>query len=115
MTGDFRKECPPFSYGAGLAEPAPPHDIGAIMPASPPFESWIRPEPSGLYCIPGGFHIDPHAPVDRAVITHGQKAMPSFGTLLNDQQVADVVNYIRTNFGNKYKDKVKPEDVKAQR
>lgn len=50
-----------------------------------------------------------------AVITHGQKAMPSFGTLLNDQQVADVVNYIRTNFGNSYKDKVKPEDVKAQR
>lgn len=50
-----------------------------------------------------------------AVITHGQKAMPSFGALLNDQQVADVVNYIRTNFGNKYKDKVKPEDVKAQR
>jgi mono/diheme cytochrome c family protein len=50
-----------------------------------------------------------------AVITHGQKAMPSFGTLLNDQQVADVVNYIRTNFGNKYNDKVKPEDVKAQR
>jgi mono/diheme cytochrome c family protein len=50
-----------------------------------------------------------------AVITHGQKAMPSFGTLLNDQQVADVVNYIRTSYGNKYKDKVKPEDVKAQR
>ena len=50
-----------------------------------------------------------------AVITHGQKAMPSFGALLNDQQVADVVNYVRTNFGNKYKDKVKPEDVKAQR
>ena len=50
-----------------------------------------------------------------AVITHGQKAMPSFGTLLNDQQVADVVNYIRTNFGNKYKDKVSPADVKAQR
>ena len=35
--------------------------------------------------------------------------------LLNDQQIADVVNYIRTNFGNNYKDKVKPEDVKAQR
>lgn len=50
-----------------------------------------------------------------AVITHGQKAMPSFGALLNDQQVADVVNYVRSNFGNKYKDKVKPEDVKAQR
>ena len=50
-----------------------------------------------------------------AVVTHGQKAMPAFGNLLNDQQVADVVNYVRTNFGNKYKDKVKPDDVKAQR
>ena len=50
-----------------------------------------------------------------AVITHGQKAMPSFGALLNDQQVADVVNYIRTSYGNKYTDQVKPEDVKAQR
>ena len=49
------------------------------------------------------------------VVVHGQKAMPAFGNLLNDQQVADVVNYVRTNFGNKYKDKVKPEDVKAQR
>jgi mono/diheme cytochrome c family protein len=50
-----------------------------------------------------------------AVVTHGQKAMPAFGPLLNDQQIADVVNYVRSNFGNKYKDKVKPEDVKAQR
>jgi mono/diheme cytochrome c family protein len=50
-----------------------------------------------------------------AVVTHGQKAMPPFGALLNDQQIADVVNYVRTSYGNKYKDKVKPEDVKAQR
>ena len=41
------------------------------MPTSPPFESWLRPDASGLYCLPGGFHIDPHAPVDRAIITHG--------------------------------------------
>jgi len=26
--------------------------------------------PEGLYCPPGGFHIDPWRPVDRAVITH---------------------------------------------
>jgi len=50
-----------------------------------------------------------------AVVTHGQKAMPPFGDMLNDQQIADVVNYVRASFGNKYKDKVKPEDVKAQR
>jgi mono/diheme cytochrome c family protein len=50
-----------------------------------------------------------------AVIVHGQKAMPPFGGLLNDQQIADVVNYVRTHFGNNYKDKVSPGDVKAQR
>lgn len=50
-----------------------------------------------------------------AVIVHGQKAMPPFGALLSDQQIADVVNYVRTHFGNNYKDKVKPQDVKAQR
>jgi mono/diheme cytochrome c family protein len=50
-----------------------------------------------------------------AVIVHGQKAMPPFGALLSDQQTADVVNYVRTHFGNNYKDKVTPADVKAQR
>lgn len=50
-----------------------------------------------------------------AVVVHGQKAMPAFGSLLNDQQIADVVNYVRSNFGNKYKDKVSAADVKAQR
>lgn len=35
------------------------------------FDSWLSPSPSGLYCAPGGFFIDPHVPVDRAVITHG--------------------------------------------
>lgn len=50
-----------------------------------------------------------------AVIVHGQKAMPAFGGLLSDQQIADVVNYVRGHFGNSYKDKVTPQDVKAQR
>jgi mono/diheme cytochrome c family protein len=49
------------------------------------------------------------------VILHGQKAMLPLGALLNDQQIADVVNYVRTNFGNRYKDKVSAADVKAQR
>lgn len=35
------------------------------------FESWLRPEPDGLFCVPGGFYIDPHRAVDRAIITHG--------------------------------------------
>ena len=49
------------------------------------------------------------------IVLKGQKAMPFFALQLNDQQIADVVNYVRTHFGNKYKDKVKPADVKALR
>lgn len=50
-----------------------------------------------------------------AIILKGQKAMPALGMQLDDQQIADVVNYVRTHFGNKYRDKVKPADVKLQR
>lgn len=35
------------------------------------FDSWLYPTSHGLYCAPGCFFIDPHMPVDRAVITHG--------------------------------------------
>jgi mono/diheme cytochrome c family protein len=50
-----------------------------------------------------------------SVVVNGQKAMPAFGGMFSDQQVADVVNYVRTHFGNSYKDKVTPADVKAAR
>lgn len=56
---------------------------------------------------------EPGYPV--AVVVHGQKAMPPFGASLNDQQIADVVNYVRTHFGNSYRDRVTPADVKAAR
>lgn len=36
------------------------------------------------------------------LILQGQKAMPPLGGVLDDTQVADVVNYIRTSFGNDY-------------
>jgi putative mRNA 3-end processing factor len=35
------------------------------------FDSWLTVDRHGLYCRPGGFHIDPSGAVDRAVITHG--------------------------------------------
>jgi mono/diheme cytochrome c family protein len=51
-----------------------------------------------------------------SVVTHGLKSMPAFGGAMDDQQIADVVNYIRNgHFGNSFKDKVKPEDVKNAR
>jgi len=34
-------------------------------------EELLLPTPSGLYCPPGDFHIDPTVPVKRALITHG--------------------------------------------
>jgi mono/diheme cytochrome c family protein len=43
------------------------------------------------------------------------EAMPAFGSAMNDAQIAGVVNYVRTNFGNAYTDKVSVDDVKAAR
>jgi putative mRNA 3-end processing factor len=39
------------------------------MSAAP--ETWLKPTPQGLYCVPGDFFIDPSVPVARAVVTHG--------------------------------------------
>jgi putative mRNA 3-end processing factor len=46
-----------------------PTAVNKVM--AQPFESWLRPEAKGLYCVPGDFYIDPHEAVDRAIITHG--------------------------------------------
>jgi mono/diheme cytochrome c family protein len=49
------------------------------------------------------------------LVVNGQKAMPAFGQVLDDNQVAAVVNYIRANLGNAYTDRVSTDDVKAAR
>ena len=49
------------------------------------------------------------------LVVNGQKAMPAFGRVLDDNQVVAVVNYIRANFGNAYTDRVSADDVKAAR
>lgn len=56
-----------------------------------------------------------------AVVVHGRRDMPSFvqtgeaGPLedakLSDAQIADVVNYVRTHFGNHYTDRITAHDV----
>jgi putative mRNA 3-end processing factor len=35
------------------------------------FDSWITVDRKGLYCRPGGFHIDPFGGAKRAIVTHG--------------------------------------------
>jgi mono/diheme cytochrome c family protein len=49
------------------------------------------------------------------MVLRGHNGMPPVGKMMSDAQVARVVNYIRTHFGNNYTDAVKPEDVKALR
>ncbi len=48
-----------------------------------------------------------------SVVVNGQRGMPPLGEMMNDDQVAAVVNYVRTHFGNHYQDAVTAEDVKA--
>ncbi len=38
-----------------------------------------------------------------SVVTGGRGAMPWFRGTLTDQQIADVIGYVRKNFGNRYK------------
>ena len=45
------------------------------------------------------------------LILHGQKGMPALGDYFNDEQVAAIVNFIRTHFGNEYSDPVTAQDV----
>jgi mono/diheme cytochrome c family protein len=50
-----------------------------------------------------------------AIVVNGKRAMPPFGAMMSDDQVAAVVNYLRTHFGNNYRDTVTAEDVKTAR
>ena len=50
-----------------------------------------------------------------SVVVNGQRGMPAFGGMMSDDQVAAVVNYLRTHFGNDYKDAVTAEDVRRAR
>lgn len=49
------------------------------------------------------------------LIIHGQKAMPPLGGILADDQIAAVVEYIRTHFGNVYVDPVTLDEVAGAR
>lgn len=50
-----------------------------------------------------------------SVVMNGLHGMPSFAPKLSDEQIADVVNYARSNFGNQYKDSITAADVKPFR
>lgn len=45
------------------------------------------------------------------MVSHGSGGMPPFQSYLSDAQIAAVVGYVRTHFGNKYMDAVTAEQV----
>ena len=45
------------------------------------------------------------------VVTGGKGGMPWFRGQLTDQQIADVVNYVRSHYGNRYRDRITAADV----
>ena len=49
------------------------------------------------------------------LVVNGQRGMPPFGEMMTDGQVAEVVNYVRTHFGNNFTDAVTAADVKQVR
>jgi mono/diheme cytochrome c family protein len=49
------------------------------------------------------------------LVINGRNGMPAFGELLTDQQVAAVVNYVRTHFGNQFTDEATAADARAAR
>lgn len=48
-------------------------------------------------------------------VLQGRKGMPPLANYLSDGQIAAVVNYVRTHFGNEYADTVSPGMVKTAR
>lgn len=61
----------------------------------------LLPTAAGLCCKPGGFHIDPIRPVERALITHGHSdhARPGHGAVLATQETLDIM---RLRYGENF-------------
>ncbi len=50
-----------------------------------------------------------------SLVVNGRRGMPGFGDMMTDGQIAAVVNYLRTHFGNSYQDVVTARDVRDAR
>ena len=49
------------------------------------------------------------------MVVNGLGAMPAFGSMLNDEQIASLVNYLRSQFGNAYADDLSAGEVRMLR
>jgi hypothetical protein len=48
-------------------------------------------------------------------VLHGRHGMPPFADYLSDEQAAEIVNYVRSHFGNHFSDTLTADDVKRLR
>jgi putative mRNA 3-end processing factor len=57
------------------------------------FDTWLTVDRKGLFCRPGGFHIDPYGGAKRAVITHGHSdhARPGHDHVLATEETLAVM------------------------
>lgn len=64
-------------------------------------EDLLQPTPSGLFCPPGDFHIDPTVPVKRALITHGHSdhARAGHGAVL---ATAETLKIMAARYGDDF-------------
>src|ERR1051325_10897378 len=82
----------------------------------------LLPTAAGLCCRPGGFHIDPVRPVERAVITpgHSDHARPGHGAVLATQETLDMMrlrygdNFARSTQAIRYGEEITLGDVKIK-
>lgn len=70
-----------------VPDPAPAEMREARLPR------WLVKTELGLWCEPGGFYIDPHNAVERAVITHGHSdhARPGHAAVLATPATLDII------------------------
>src|ERR1700756_4096412 len=82
----------------------------------------LLPTAAGLCCKPGGFHIDPVRPVERALITHGHSdhARPGHGAVLATQETLDMMrlrygeNFAGSTQAISYGEEIRLGDVSAK-
>src|SRR5437588_7767618 len=82
----------------------------------------LIPVAAGLCCKPGGFHIDPVRPVERAVITHGHSdhARAGHGAVLATQETLDMMrlrygdNFARSTQAIGYGEEIHVGDVRIK-
>lgn len=82
----------------------------------------LLPTADGLCCRPGGFHIDPIRPVERAVITHGHSdhARAGHGAVLATQETLDMMrlrygeNFAGSTQAISYGEEIRLGDIKVK-